>query len=172
VQEARAALTTLGYAFGVALIAWILYGMMGGGAASGGSFWTTFIIEMLASVAIGGMAALPIALFPVRGLPGSTIWKWNRWIWAGCYAVGLIAFFIVLMPMPFSWAGVSLDLSAWIGIYLAYLVAAVVLWLLIARPWNRSKTVPAEASEQVDPPADEAKDPVAATADDAEGPMR
>jgi hypothetical protein len=143
-QEARAALTTLGYAFGVALVAWVLYAMMGGGAASGGSFWHTFTIEMLSSVAIGGMAALPIALFPVRGLPGSAIWSWNRWIWAGCYAIGLFAFFIVLMPMPFSWAEVSLNITTWISIYLVYLVAAVVFWLLISRPWSRGAKTPSD----------------------------
>ncbi|HEX5730512.1 hypothetical protein [Microbacterium sp.] len=145
-QEARATLVTLGYAFGVALIAWVLYGMMGGGAASGGSFWSTFTVETLSSVAIGGMAALPIALFPVRGLPGSTIWAWNRGVWAGCYAVGLFAFFVVLMPMPFSWSDVALDLGTWIGIYLVYLAVALVLWLLLARPWSKGQTVAPEVS--------------------------
>lgn len=170
-QEARAALTTLGYAFGVALVAWVLYGMMGGGAASGGSFWQTFTIEMLSSVAIGGMAALPIALFPVRGLPGSAIWSWNRWIWAGCYAIGLLAFFIVLMPMPFSWAEVSLNITTWISIYLVYLVAAVVFWLLISRPWSRGAKTPSGTDPAaVDGESVDAGEPVlAANSTDGEG---
>ncbi|BDV30479.1 hypothetical protein [Microbacterium terricola] len=154
-QEARVALTSLGYAFVVALVAWVLYGMLGGGAASGESFWGTFTVELLSAAAIGGMAALPIALFPVRGLPGAAVFAWNRWVWGACYLLGLFAFFVVLMPMPFSWAEVSLNLSAWIGLYVVYLVGALLLWLLIARPWDRTadegeRTDGGDAPERVD----------------------
>lgn len=152
-QQARAALVTLGYAFAVALVAWVAYGLLGGGAAAGGSFWGTFAIETLSSVAIGGMAALPIALFPVRGLAGYAIWGWSRRVWAGCYAVGLFAFFVVLMPMPFSWDEVSLNLATWIGVYLAYAVVAVVAWLLITTPWRKDAP---EAPEGA--PADDAEE--------------
>lgn len=132
-RQAKAALTSLGYAFGIALLAWVIYGLMPVDA----SFWPTFVRETLAAVAVGGMAALPIALIPLRGMAGHQIWAWRRSVWAGCYAVGLFAFFIVLMPMPFSWAGVSLDLWVWIGIYLAYAAVAVAAWLAISRPWRR-----------------------------------
>ncbi len=130
----KAALAQLGYAFGAAVLAWLAYGALSSQMASGDDFWSTFLLETLGSIAIGGMAALPIALFPVRGLAGQAIWEWNRWIWAGAYAVGLFAFFVVLMPMPFSWQQVQLSLVAWLTIYLAYLGAAVVLWLVLARP--------------------------------------
>ncbi len=105
-------------------------------ATSGDSFWSTFLVETLSAMAVGGMAALPIALFPLRGLPGHAVWAWNRFVWAGCYVVGLFAFFVVLMPMPFSWEGVHWDLGAWIGVYLAYAVFAVAAWLFLARPWR------------------------------------
>ncbi|GAA1988022.1 hypothetical protein [Microbacterium pumilum] len=146
--EARGALVTLGYAFIVALAAWALYGVLGGGAATGQSFWSAFLIETLSAIAVGGMAALPIALFPVRGMAGYAIWSWRRWVWAACYALGLFAFFVVLMPMPFAWEGVAWDLTAWIGAYLVYAIGAVVAWVVIARPWHRddeSGTTTAEA---------------------------
>lgn len=147
--QAKAALATLGYAFAVAFIAWLLYGLMGGGAAAGTSFWQTLVLETLAATAIGGMAALPIALFPVRGMAGQTVWAWRRWVWAVCYAVGLFAFFIVLMPMPFSWAGVSWDLIASVGVYLLYAIGAVVAWLLVTRPWRRDEDADDEARASV-----------------------
>lgn len=154
-HEARAALTTLGYAFGVALVAWVAYGLMGGGAAAGGSFWATFAVETLSSIAIGGMAALPIALFPVRGLAGYPIWAWNRRVWGACYAVGLFAFFVVLMPMPFSWEEVSLNLATWIGVYLAYALVAVVAWLVISKPW--AKDEPDASAHRADEHEEEAE---------------
>lgn len=134
--EARAVLVTLGYAFGVAVFAWLLYGVLGGGAA-GDSVVNTFISETLASLAISGMAALPIALFPVRGMAGHTLWRWSRRAWAVAYAIGLFAFFVVLMPMPFAWDGVGWDLWGWIGMYLVYALGALAAWLLLTRPWAR-----------------------------------
>lgn len=127
-QSARVVLLPLGFALLLGVLAWLGYGLI----PASDSFWPTFLQETLASVAIGGMAALPIALVPLRGLAGHTIWQWSRWAWAGCYAVGLMAFFTVLMPMPFSWSEVSLDLVSWLVIYVAYALIAVVLWLVSA----------------------------------------
>lgn len=143
--EAKSALVTLGYAFVLALVAWVVYGVVAG--ASGDSFLATLLVETLAAVAVGGMAALPIALIPLRGMAGHAIWLWNRGVWAGCYAVGLIAFFIVLMPMPFAWDEVGWELGAWIAVYLAYALAAVLAWLLVTRPWRRD--VEAREREEV-----------------------
>jgi hypothetical protein len=64
------------------------------------------------------------------------VFAWNRWVWAGAYATGLIAFLLVLLPMPTSWAGVSLSFATWIALYLAYALTAVVTWLLVVRPWK------------------------------------
>lgn len=143
--KARSVLISLGWAFGLAVTAWIAYGALAGW--SGESFWGTFAVETLSGIAVGGMAALPIALVPLRGLAGQAIWSWNRWVWAGCYALGLFAFFIVLMPMPFAWGDVPWSLWAWIGAYLVYAAVAVTSWLLLTRPWERR---PAEAGEAAD----------------------
>jgi hypothetical protein len=56
----------------------------------------------------------------------------------GAYAVGLLGFFLVLMPMPFAWDGVRASLWAWVGLYLAYAAVAVALWLVTVRPWVRT----------------------------------
>lgn len=138
-RQAAMVLTTLGYAFALALLAWILYGLLGGGADGAESAWQVFVLETLSAIAVGGMAALPVALIPLRGMAGHAVWAWRRGVWAVAYAVGLFAFFIVLMPMPFSWGGVSLDLWAWIGMYLLYAVVAVVAWLVVTRPWRRDE---------------------------------
>lgn len=147
-RQAAMVLTTLGYAFAVALLAWILYGLLGGGADGSESAWQVFVLETLSAIAVGGMAALPVALIPLRGMAGHAVWAWRRGVWAAAYAVGLFAFFIVLMPMPFSWGGVSLDLWAWIGMYLLYAVVAVVAWLVVTRPWRRDEE-PADDSTAV-----------------------
>ncbi len=132
--KAKAALATLGVAFGLAVLAWIGYGLLDGVEGAG----LVFVRETLSSVAIGGIAALPIALVPLRGLTGYEVFAWKRWAWITAYAVGLLSFFLVLMPRPFSWAEVPLSIGAWIGIYLAYAAVAVGLWLALVRPWTKS----------------------------------
>jgi hypothetical protein len=143
--KARLALATLGFSFVLAIIGWAAYSAI---AASVGSHPTAplvFIQETLSSMAIGGIAALPIALVPLRGMAGFETWRWNRWVWATAYAIGLLSFFVVLMPKPFSWATVGLSVWTWGAIYAAYAVGAVVLWLVAARPWRRSED--AEAAD-------------------------
>ena len=125
--KARLTLIGLGYSFGVAVVAWIVYGFVD----------NVFVRETLSATAIAGIAALPVALLPVRGLAGAEIFRWNRVLWGAGYAVGLFGFFVVLMPKPFSWAGVPLSIVTWVGIYLAYALVAVGGWLALAQPWKR-----------------------------------
>ncbi|WP_345803114.1 hypothetical protein AAIB33_08545 [Microbacterium sp. AZCO] len=131
-DEGRAALVPMIYAYLLGLLGWLGYAAMGGGEASGRSFWDTFAVETLSAMAIAGMAALPIALFPVRGLAGQAIFRWSRSLWVACYVVGLLSFFVVLMPMPSSWDEVGLDLIVWVALYVAYAVVAVVAWLAVS----------------------------------------
>ena len=135
-EKARIALIGLGYSFVVAVIGWVGYSILSttAGAHPGGGI--VFLQETLSSMAIGGIAALPIALVPLRGLTGYDIFSWNRWVWGAAYAVGLLGFFIVLMPLPFSWTGVHINLIVWIAVYVAYGLAAVAAWLVVVRPWK------------------------------------
>ena len=132
--KARLTLIGLGYSFGIAVIAWIAYGFVD----------NIFVRETLSATAIAGIAALPIALLPVRGLAGAEVFRWNRVLWAVGYAVGLFGFFVVLMPKPFSWAGVPLSIWTWVGIYLAYALVAVGGWLALTQPWKRSQAESAD----------------------------
>ena len=101
--------------------------------------------ETLSSAAIAGIAALPIALLPVGALVGREVWRWNRGIWAAGYAIGLVGFFLVWMPIPFSWQTVParpVDLDR---LYLLYVVVAIGVWLVVTRPWRTDPTATGEA---------------------------
>lgn len=128
-QEARASLTALGYGAAVGLLAWLGYGAWGSREGVVG----TFVSETLAATAIAGLAALPIALFPLPGMAGHTVFAWSRSKWALCYGLGLAAFFLVLMPTPYAWDEVGWSLRAWVMAYLAYLATALVIWTLLRR---------------------------------------
>lgn len=124
-RNARVKLVGLGWAFGIGLVGWLGYSLL-----SGATGWlAVFSAETLSAVAISSLAALPVALLPFAGLDGGVLFRWNRWAWAGVYTAALFVFFIVLMPMPFSWGGVGSPLATWVLLYIAYAVFAVVVWL-------------------------------------------
>jgi len=138
-DRARVALIGLGYSFVAGVIGWIGYAIVSSAAGSDRSVGLVFAQETLSAIAIGGMAVLPVALFPLRGMTGLDIFSWNRLVWGIAYGIGLFGFFFVLMPMPFAWQGVPIELCVWVGLYLVYAVAAVAIWALVTRPWNRAK---------------------------------
>jgi cell shape-determining protein MreD len=135
--KARVALIGLGYSFAAGLLAWVAYTIVVAVSGPDSSAGGLFVQETLSAIAIGGMAVLPVALFPLRGMTGYDIFSWNRVVWGAAYALGLVGFFFVLMPMPFAWKGVPFELGVWVGLYLLYAVAAVVIWLAITRPWDK-----------------------------------
>ncbi len=142
-ERARVALIGLALAFALSVLAWIGYSLLS--ILDSGGPVVVFLSETLSSLAIAGIAALPIALVPIGDMTGRIIWKWNRWVWMGAYAVGLFGFFLILMPMPFSWEEVPLSLPVWTGLFVAYAVGAVIVWALIVRPWRK-----AEGAEAID----------------------
>ena len=135
--KARVALIGLGYSFAAGLLAWIAYTIAVAASGPDSSAGGLFVQETLSAIAIGGMAVLPVALFPLRGMTGFDIFTWNRLVWGVAYAIGLLGFFFVLMPMPFAWMGVPFELGVWVGLYLLYAVIAVAIWVAVTRPWDR-----------------------------------
>lgn len=136
-EKARVALIGLAWSFGIGIVAWVGYTVLLANSGDHPGAVTVFVRETLSGIAIAGASSLPIALLPLRGLTGAVVWQWKKWVWGVAYAVGLFGFMVMLMPMPFSWQKVPLNLVVWIALYLAYAVVAVGLWLLVERPWSK-----------------------------------
>ncbi|MEO7122771.1 MAG: hypothetical protein ABI400_06565 [Lacisediminihabitans sp.] len=126
-KQARVTMIGLGYAFGLALIGWVGYSLLTTAQASG--FWPVFLSETLSGLAVSGIASLPIALLPLAVFDGAALLAWKKWVWAVLYGIGLFAFLLILMPLPFSWGAVSTPLTTWIALYLAYALVAVGVWV-------------------------------------------
>jgi hypothetical protein len=145
-ERATETLVPLGYAFVVSMLAWAAYSILG--EQTGGS--GLFASEALAAAVAAGLASLPLVLLPVHRLPGRSVFEWSRWAWAGSYALALMGFFVVLMPMPTAWSEVHASLAVWLGGYVAYVVVAGIAWFairereLVVEPEN----APAELDSQ------------------------
>ncbi|MFE5672080.1 hypothetical protein ACFQ58_10800 [Agromyces sp. NPDC056523] len=130
-KKAPASLISLGYAFAIGLLAWVTYSVIALVVEGEGISGTVFLKEVLSSFAIAGVAALPIVLVPLRGLPGYEIYRWRRVIWGIAYFIALFTFFVIMMPMPFSWLGITKPLAAWVGLYVAYSATALAIWMAV-----------------------------------------
>lgn len=134
--KARLTLITLGWGLALALLGWMGFTLL---QDAGDALGVVFARETLAALTAAGVSSLPIALLPARGLTGATLFAWNRWAWGAAYVVGLLAFFLVLLPMPGSWAEVPFSLWTWAGMYAVYAAVALGLWLAVTRPWQRTR---------------------------------
>lgn len=127
-RQARVVLVGAGYAFGLALVGWLGYSIVVAAAGSDPGFWATFASETLSGLAVSGIASLPVALLPMAFTEGGALFAWKKSVWALCYAIGLFSFFVILLPLPFSWSEVGTPLATWVGLYVAYAVLAVGVW--------------------------------------------
>jgi hypothetical protein len=145
-RDARVKLIGLGWALAIGLVGWLGYSLL-----TGFPGWApVFAAETLSAIAVSSLAALPVALLPLGGLDGGVVFRWNRWVWAAAYLVGLLLFFVVLMPMPFSWGEVGAPLATWVGLYLGYAVLAAGLWAWFRfRKPKAASAVPVEEADAV-----------------------
>ncbi len=127
-KQARVVLVGAGYAFGLAMVGWLGYSIVVSAAGADPGFWATFASETLSGLAVSGVASLPVALLPMAFTEGGALFAWKKAVWALCYAIGLFSFFVILLPLPFSWGEVGAPLATWIGLYVAYAVLAVGVW--------------------------------------------
>ena len=128
-SKARVALIGLGWAFGIGLVAWVVYSYL--------PVDQVVVRELLGAAAIAGISTLPIALVPIRGLVGHTVWEWRKAVWLIAYAIGLFAFLLVLLPLPGAWTEVGGGLITWVVLFVVYAVVSIGLWLIVTSPWRK-----------------------------------
>lgn len=144
-HQTRVVLVGAGFAIVVSLVAWVLYSLGVWGFGDQPGFVGLLVIETLAAIVVGGLAALPIALLPLEFLDGRALFKTSRWLWAGAYFVGLFVFLTIVLPLPSSTNEVQTSWSSWIVALFVYAVLAVLAWLVftIIPARRRKKTVAA-----------------------------
>jgi hypothetical protein len=136
-HRARIALTGSAYALVLGILGWIGYSIAVSALGPHPGVVGSFVIETLSGLAVAGIATLPISLLPVRFLEGGDLFEWKRWVWALCYAAGLFAFLVILLPLPFSWGSVRTPLIVWAALYAAYCVVAIGFWAFLRARQSR-----------------------------------
>ncbi|MEO7005740.1 MAG: FecR family protein [Terrimesophilobacter sp.] len=125
---AHVTLWGLGYAAGVSLASWLLFSLLVPVFGDQPGLLGVFTLESLSAFAIGGFAALPIALLPMKALDGGTLFSWKRSVWAVAYGSGMFVFLLILLPLPSSWGTVTTPFPTWLALYIGFGVFAVLVW--------------------------------------------
>jgi hypothetical protein len=92
-EEGRA--TALGalVMLGVAVVAWVVLGVV----PEGDGFGLVVARTALAALLVAGLEGVVFGLLPMRFLPGQPLFEWNRAMWAGLLGIGAFAFFHILI---------------------------------------------------------------------------
>ncbi|MBE0010478.1 MULTISPECIES: hypothetical protein [unclassified Arthrobacter] len=148
-REAALTGAEVGYVLALGIGSWLTYSELTERSGASPGPLDVFVIETAAGLAIGCLAALPLVLLPWRGLPGGTLYAFNRRLWAASYLVASLTFVVVVIPFPESWQAVETSLITWIALYLVYAAMAVFVWWWLTHLWPGTDD-PAEP-EALDP---------------------
>jgi hypothetical protein len=134
------------WALMVALLAWLALGWVRGPGGTESTFFNVAAQTALAAIVVSALEAVAFGLMPFRFMPGVTIYRWNRFVWAVLFGVSLFAFFHILIG-PTSGYLSTLTAPAWLaalGVFAAFGVFTVLFWA-----WFRFRPSPdAEGSSE------------------------
>ena len=130
-DEGRLGALGVGLTIAAGLLAWLGYGIAS--TASGPGFWNNLAIETFAAITLEALGTLVIALLPIDFLDGRTIFRWSKPAWIGLYAVTLLVFLFVVVPMSGNWGTMSAPIFGWGTLFVVFGVVAIATWALFRR---------------------------------------
>ena len=117
-----AVLVGSGFAAVVGLGAWIGYSVTPADAV--------IVRELLSALAIEGVATLPIALLPFRGLDGAHLRAWKLAVWIAAFVIAVALFVLILVTLPAGFAPIAGNVVLWAVVFAVFSALAVGVWLL------------------------------------------
>jgi hypothetical protein len=91
--EAIATATSLAAAF----VAWVLLAFLRGGAGSSDPLIASLLEAATVTIVVAGLENAVFAMLPLRFLPGSAVFDWDRRVWAVLIGLGIFGFAHVLL---------------------------------------------------------------------------
>lgn len=130
-DEARLGVLGVGLTIAAGVLAWLGYGLAS--LASGPGFFNNLLIEALAAITLEALGTLVIAMLPIEFLDGKTIFRWSKLAWLGLYAVTLLVFLFVVVPLSDNWGVMSAPILGWGTLFVVFAVVAVATWAIFQR---------------------------------------
>ncbi|MGJ9411228.1 hypothetical protein ACHAAC_00825 [Aeromicrobium sp. CF4.19] len=124
-QAGRVSASVCAVYLGLGVLAWLLHGTIG---TEDTSFTGELLREVLTTVTIGTIGSIVIALLPLTFLEGRKVLTWSRPVWALLYALTLVLFVLVVVPLPDSWVDASRQSIIYSGTFGAFGVVSLTVW--------------------------------------------
>jgi MFS family permease len=158
----RAVLLRTSILLGLALLAWLGYGLFDT-EHEGGTFASELAIETLVAITTEAVVGLLIELLPLRLLEGQKLFQKSRVLWGALYLLATFIFVVAVVPWEGNWAELGTSLWAWIGIVVGFGIVATGVYLYFR---IRTQQEPAEVADEDFVPVGE--EPSAARSDSAD----
>ena len=130
-QDALLTMLGVGLSIVIGVAAWLGYSAL---AATGGEdpgFWHLLAQEILAATTVEALATMVIALLPLEFLDGKSLFRWNKWAWAGIYVIAIVTFVIIILPLSNSWGEATAPFVGWGVLFGGFAAFAVLTWALL-----------------------------------------
>jgi hypothetical protein len=126
-DEATLALVGAGTFFTIGVASWFAFGALPSGAGHEG-FWPELLHEVFAAGTLESFVALVVGLLPLTFLEGRPIFEWSRKVWAGVYAVVLVAFMVLIVPISGNFHDSRGNLALLLTGLVAFSAVALAIW--------------------------------------------
>ena len=96
-QEGRAQAIATASSLAAAFIAWVLLAFLRAGTGSTDALTTNLIGAATVTIVVAGLENAVFAMLPLRFMPGSAVFDWDRRVWAVLIGLGIFGFAHVLL---------------------------------------------------------------------------
>jgi len=148
VQEAKLALLGAAFTIAAGILAWLGFSALR--AAGGSGFWYELSLETLVAITLEAIGTMIIAMLPLTFLDGKTIFRWNKWAWAGIYLLTVAVFAVIVMPISNNWGAMTAPIFGWGTLFVVFAIVAFGTWAVFRFvPGRKAATTssPAAAEE-------------------------
>ena len=121
-------LMLIGITMAVGLLAWVGYSILQGQEGEG--FWHELGKETMVALTLEALSTLVIALLPFHFLDGRIVYKWSKVVWGLTYAVAVMVFVIVVLPVSNNWGEVTAPIFGWGTLFAVFAAISVGTWLI------------------------------------------
>jgi len=151
VQEAKLALLGAAFTIAAGILAWLGFSALR--AAGGSGFWYELSLETLVAITLEAIGTMIIAMLPLTFLDGKTIFRWNKWAWAGIYLLTVAVFAVIVMPISNNWGAMTAPIFGWGTLFVVFAIVAFGTWAVFRFvPGRKAATTSSpEAAEEPQP---------------------
>ena len=129
-EEGRAEAIAAACSLGAAFVAWVLLAVLRSTGAVVGELTTPLIEAATVTVVVAGLENAVFAMLPLRFLPGSVVYAWNRIVWAVLIGLGIFGFAHVLLNPSAGYMGdtTRTPFVTMLVLLIGFGIASVLFW--------------------------------------------